>query len=192
MTSRVAWLDAGGAPAAADLVAGGGVVPVERALGAAWKARATAWCADGDLIAGWCLSSASLLRGSPLDATLACVGAAGLLDPDRLERARLMLTEALANALLHGNLEDEPPGSAPPERLARGVGLCAMRDGDAVRFAILQEGPGMQAVADGLDAAVTGGVPDLSTPGGLGLYVVARSARRWAVDVPAGRLQLWI
>lgn len=174
------------------MVAGGGAVPVERALGEPWQSRATAWCAEESLIAGWCLTSASLLEGSPLDATLARVRAAGLLDPERLEQARLMLTEALANALLHGNLEDAPPGAAPADRLARGVGLCAIRDGEAVCFAILQEGPGMEAVATGLEAAMTSGLPDLSTPGGLGLYVVARSARRWAVEAPAGRLRLWI
>lgn len=191
MTSRVVSIDSG-MPAAADMVAGGGAVPVERALGAAWQALAEAWCEDGALIAGWCLTSGSLLRGSPLDATLARVAAAGLLDAARLEQARLMLTEALANALLHGNLDDVPPGAASVDQLARGVGLCAVREGDLVRFAIVQEGSGIEAVATGLEAAATSGVPDLSTPGGLGLYVVARSARRWAVDVPEKRLRHWI
>ena len=171
----------------------GDAVPVEAGLGAAWQARAAGWRDDPAVDSACCLSTSSLLGGSPIEAMLDRLETLGRLTQDRLATARLVLVEALANAVLHGNLEDRAPRDGTAQHHARGVGLCARRDGEAMAFSIVQEGPGLAGLAARLSAAGSrGDTADPLEPGGLGLFLIARLSARWAVDEDGRRLTIWL
>jgi anti-sigma regulatory factor (Ser/Thr protein kinase) len=104
-----------------------------------------------------------------------------------------VLVEALANAIRHGNLDGSAPRDATAQQRARGVGLCARRDGEAMAFSIVQEGPGLASLAARLSAAsAREDTTDPVEPGGLGLFLIARMSTRWAVDEDGRRLTIWL
>lgn len=192
-TRRIVRLETGPLPATIAWLRRGGVVPVEARLGDSWQARAAAWRDDPAVECACCLSTATLLDGSPIDAMLARLTVFGWLTEERRQTAQQVLVEALANAIRHGNLEDRPPREATRQQRARGVGLCARRDGDAVAFSIVQEAGGPTSLADQLGAAAAREAPpDPLAEGGLGLFLVARLSARWAVDEDGRRLTVWI
>jgi anti-sigma regulatory factor (Ser/Thr protein kinase) len=87
------------------------------------------------------------------------------LDPRRLEDARLLTSELVTNAVVHG----------------RGaIGLAALLDEDRLMIEVTDEGDGFErAVRErGLDAV-----------GGNGLNIVDRLASRWGIH--AGSSHVW-
>ncbi len=190
---KVVRIDAEPLQAAIGWLRRGDAVPVEVGLGAAWQARAADWRDDPTVDSACCLSTGSLIGGSPIEAMLDRLETLGRLTQDRLATARLVLVEALANAVLHGNLEDLLPHDGTARHHARGVGLCARRDGEAMAFSIVQEGPGLAGLAARLSAAGSrGDTADPLEPGGLGLFLIARLSARWAVDEDGRRLTIWL
>ncbi len=87
------------------------------------------------------------------------------LDPSELDTAKLLTTELVNNAVLHGH-----------GRITLRTGL----DEDRLLIEVIDEGSGFERVL---------GQRDLNTIGGMGLYVVEAAASRWGVH--EGTTHVW-
>ena len=94
----------------------------------------------------------------------------GYLTPERLADARLMVTELVTNAVLHGGLQESAP-----------IYLTARVEPGRVRVSVCDCG-------DGFELRDTGTAPPGSAPTGRGLYIVNRLADRMLVDGVTGRV----
>ena len=97
-------------------------------------------------------------------------GLAPLLDPERLDDLRLLVSELVTNGLRHGGAGGRD-----------WIGLSLSFDGDIVRVEVSDPGPGFEAALRELEPDATGG---------WGLYLVDRLAARWGVDRGA-RTTVW-
>jgi anti-sigma regulatory factor (Ser/Thr protein kinase) len=91
--------------------------------------------------------------------------------PDELERNLLLLTcELVNNSVLHGQAGEEDL-----------IEIELRRTGTGVRAEVSDPGPGF---------APSGRDRDIDEPGGWGLVLVERIAKRWGVE-RAGRTRVW-
>jgi anti-sigma regulatory factor (Ser/Thr protein kinase) len=97
-------------------------------------------------------------------------GLAPVLDPDRLDDLRLLVSELVTNGLRHGGAGGHD-----------WIGLSLAFDGEVVRVEVTDPGPGF-------DARLREVEPDAT--GGWGLYLVDRVATRWGVDL-GERTTVW-
>ena len=104
------------------------------------------------------------LARSALDAIAGPLGAEGL------EVARLLVSELVANAIVHGRLNHGEP-----------IALQVYLGSDAVRVEVHDAGPGFDTeLAE----------RELMDPSGRGLVLVAKMAQRWGVE-PGGGATVW-
>jgi anti-sigma regulatory factor (Ser/Thr protein kinase) len=91
---------------------------------------------------------------------------AGPLGEEGLDVARLLVSELVANAVVHASLDHGEP-----------VGLAVYLSSDAVRVEVHDSGPGFDTeLAE----------RELMDPSGRGLMLVAKMATRWGVEPGAG------
>jgi serine/threonine-protein kinase RsbW len=90
------------------------------------------------------------------------VGAA--LQPDQLDTARLLVSELVTNAVLHGEGE---------------ITVRAWRQPGLLRVEVRDQGEGF---------AHRGRRPDASMTGGWGLHMVSMQSSRWGVDTECARV----
>jgi anti-sigma regulatory factor (Ser/Thr protein kinase) len=93
---------------------------------------------------------------------------AGEVDRQRLEDARLLVSELVANAVAH--VEEEGP-----------IELRVDNDGERLRVEVIDPGPGFMADPQR---------PDDLAESGWGLHFVARVADRWAAETD-GTGRVW-
>ena len=86
-----------------------------------------------------------------------------LLAPEKLEEVRLVVSELVANSILHARL-------SPEDRISLSVSVS----GGSVRGRVCDPGPGFEAPSEPRPRA------DLS--GGWGLPIVERLSDRWGVE----------
>jgi anti-sigma regulatory factor (Ser/Thr protein kinase) len=87
---------------------------------------------------------------------------AGELSPDRLEDARLLVSELVTNAVRHAGLGDDQVISLTVSSLA-----------DGLRIEVRDPGRGFD---------LTEPEPDPGRPSGWGLYLVSELSDRWGID----------
>jgi anti-sigma regulatory factor (Ser/Thr protein kinase) len=87
---------------------------------------------------------------------------AGRLAPDRLEDARLLVSELVTNAIRHAGLGD----------------------GQAIRLIVsaLERGVRIEVCDPGRGFRLTEPDPDPARPSGWGLYLVSELSDRWGID----------
>lgn len=111
---------------------------VELGLNSSWVGRTLT---ATEILPRWglCLRSRTVLAtdlvGDFVEHVCACEPRAR----PRFDDALLVVTELLANAVLHGNLQDLPPDRAAEAWLDRGVALAASLTGRALSFTVSQE-----------------------------------------------------
>ena len=111
------------------------------------------------------------LRGTPAAAAEAREWA-GSLDPPPSPEAELLLTELVTNAVRHGRAGKD-----------QAVGVSVEREGNQLRIAVSDPGPGFEW------APPLGRQPE---EGGYGLVLVDRLAERWGIRRSAGRTIVWL
>ena len=142
-----------------------------------WMERVAGQAASGAHI-GWCLSTSDMVRERVTPWLLDHLVASEVLSEQMRGDCDLLLTEAIANASLHGNLRIAAPTDPfEPELAKRGVGVFATIDGNSLWWRVWQEGEGSPDAEAKLQALLGGAMPDLENPGGRGLFIVSRMAQ---------------
>ncbi len=142
-----------------------------------WLQRLATEAAAGTHI-GWCLSTGDMVRERVTPWLLDHLVATGVLGEQMRGDCDLLLTEAIANASLHGNLRIAAPTDPFDPALARrGVGVFATVDDNSLWWRVWQEGDGSPDAEAKLEALLGGAMPDLENPGGRGLFIVSRMAQ---------------
>ena len=110
---------------------------------------------------------------APAAARQALESLSGRLERERLEELRLLVSELVTNSVRHGR---------PRDGRDDGVELTVAVEEDCARVAVVDGGDGFVPAPR---------PPDLGQPGGWGLVVVDRLARRWGVDGGPGT-RVWL
>ena len=85
------------------------------------------------------------------------------LDGPVVNNMRLLVSELVTNCVVHGGAD----GAGGPIRVRAAV------EDDCVRTEVCHDGPGFAAPS---------AVPDLDSPGGLGLFLVEQMSKAWGIE----------
>lgn len=167
------WQDELGSALAAGFAYG-----VSADLPVSWIDRVRAEADRSGAVLGWCFTTRQILAHRQTPLLLDRLVAEGVITVECRGDVDLLLTEALANAALHGNLRIAAPNDPYEDALAgRGVGVFASLDGDSLWWRVWQEGDGSADAIQKLDDLLAGQTPDLENPGGRGLFIISRLAQ---------------
>ncbi|GEM_PF-6947056 len=96
---------------------------------------------DASLVLGLCFDSRTAAMLDVAQMAVQTLSTAGHVEPPFSEDLRLILTELIANAHLHGNLRGMAPGDAPEWALNLGIALHVRRQGGEMTLMIANAPP---------------------------------------------------